>query len=424
MTLWRYRAIEFSSPGEGHIRHRGELAGASAAEVRASLRRVGLHVIDVRQVRRGGSADKTSIVRCSRFLRAIRDRFHAHLRRRRQRVRGEVYDSLATMLESGLPLLDAIDTLTQSGRRGSTRSQSMLVQLREKLRDGASMADSMTGEGGWFDSVEIAIVESAQRSGQLAQALRRLAQRSERSGELEQKLLGALSYPFLVLLVGLGVVIFLSVRTLPDLVGLLESAMIDPPLLTKIVMAFGAFLTDHWILVLGAFLGGMGVAAAAPAIIAQLPESGRAVLRHFRPRLLRQIAIADFSVQFAELTGSGIPVVESLRTLAPTCRSADLQRQLIEASVRVERGEDLMSAMSDEYWFDAEFRRLLDLGQNTGELDQLLVRLGGRTRRQAERSIGRFAALLEPTVILMLAAMVGVVVLSAILPLTRLQEIL
>ena len=96
----------------------------------------------------------------------------------------------------------------------------------------------------------------------------------------------------------------------------------------------------------------------------------------------------------------------------------------MSAADRVERGEELAEAMDDEIWFDAEFRRLLAIGQSTGELDSLLERIGQRYARQAKRLIDRLAALLEPCVILTLAVLVGLVVMAAILPLLRLQEVL
>ena len=101
-----------------------------------------------------------------------------------------------------------------------------------------------------------------------------------------------------------------------------------------------------------------------------------------------------------------------------------MARQLHTAADRVERGDELAAAMDDEHWFDGEFRGLLAIGQATGELDSLLERIGRRYARQAERLIDRLAALLEPSVILTLAVLVGLVVMAAILPLLRLQEVL
>jgi type II secretory pathway component PulF len=137
------------------------------------------------------------------------------------------------------------------------------------------------------------------------------------------------------------------------------------------------------------------------------------------------LIVARFAQVLAELLRSGVPVVEALRVLAPTFSTASgFAVSIRGAAERIERGEDLAQALDDERWFDAEFRRLLDVGQAAGDLDQLLMRIAERYGRHARRLIDRLAALLEPVVILLLALMVGAVVMAAVLPLLRLREML
>jgi general secretion pathway protein F len=104
--------------------------------------------------------------------------------------------------------------------------------------------------------------------------------------------------------------------------------------------------------------------------------------------------------------------------------AAPLSRAITSAAKAVERGEPLDDALADTDWFDAEFRALLKAGQTSGELDAMLERLAERETRRATRLIGRFAALLEPTVILCLVALVGLIALAALLPLIKMKEIL
>ena len=122
----------------------------------------------------------------------------------------------------------------------------MLVQVREALRGGESLAQAMQDHASWFDPTEIAMVDAAQHGGTLPEVLRSLTERHERSDELTSKLAGALTYPAIVTLIGLGVVVFLSVRTLPQLVQILTDAGIPTPALTERVMAFGSFLYHWW----------------------------------------------------------------------------------------------------------------------------------------------------------------------------------
>ena len=421
MSVWRYTAIEL---GSAHVsrKRRGEVAGESAAEVRASLRRIGLQVIDLRQTR---SAARDAVNGLAGSVTgALGNSAGRYLRQRRRHERAELYDSLATMLDSGLPLLEAVDTVIGSTRRRRSSLRSMLVQVREELRSGLSLGQAMTRHHSWFDPSEVAMVRAGQHGGTLSEVLTTLAERHERSGELTNRLVSALAYPAIVALVGIGVVVFLSVRTLPSLTQILTDNGIEVPALTRNVMALGQLLAGSWLLLiigLLAVLIGMPLAGGlARRLAVRLPTW----VQRLRPKVLRRMAVAQVSLQLAELLRTGVPMVEAIRVLAPTTTAGGLRRRLRSAADLLERGEELSAALNDDQWFDSEFRRLLDIGQTSGELEVLLERIGHRYTRQATRLIDRLTALLEPVVILTLALLVGLVVMAAILPLLRLQEIL
>ncbi|MEE9128655.1 MAG: type II secretion system F family protein [Phycisphaerales bacterium] len=438
MTVWRYTAVPLQRAAQASAR-RGELAGESAAEVRASLRRIGLQVIDLRPLRRNATDPVTQnqLAWLRELHGSIRSSIEGHVRGRRHE-RAELYDALATMLDSGLPLLEAVDTIIGCTKRHRCAVRSMLVQVREQLRGGSSLAEAITAHRSWFDASEVAMIEAGQLSGTLTRVLRTLAERHERSGELSNKLIGALAYPTIVAMVGLGVVIFLSVKTLPDLTRILTHAGIETPALTAKVMALGQFLAGHWLAIIVLAVGFLVGLTVLSGLMAQRQIHWPDWLRRLYPKVLRRIAVAQVSLQLAELLRAGVPVVDALRVLAPTSSGGgsrsggggegggggSLARQLHTAADRVERGDELAAALDDEHWFDGEFRQLLAIGQATGELDSLLERIGRRYARQAERLIDRLAALLEPSVILTLAVLVGLVVMAAILPLLRLQEVL
>jgi len=451
--MWRYRAVPLKRNATSAAVQAGELHGDSAADVRASLRRVGMQVIDLKPVR---SRTRLENVRAdfnasiaSSLLHDIRAKFQGHLCRRRQPVKAELYDSLATLLESGLPLLEAMQTIGQPcdsrSERDDSRSTSiprrspwfrfmgngayrtMLTDMRQQLRSGRSLGSAMAAHPSWFDPAEIAMVNAGQHAGTLPIVLRSLAERLERSGELSGKLASALAYPMVITMVGLGVTVFLSVKTLPDLVGILSSLKLEPPALTSKIMAIGQFIAGYWFLLLIASPLLLTVLLAARAIVQRLGWGETRLtqwMKRLHPLVLRRLAVARLCEQLAQLMRSGVPITEALRVLSPTARGKGLAGVLSRAAERIEEGEEVAAALDDPYWFDPEFRRLLEVGQAGGELDQLLTRLADRYSRQSRRLIDRLASLLEPAVILMLAALVGVVVMAAVLPLLKLQEVI
>lgn len=438
MTIWKYTAIPLSTGVTASAATTGELAGESASEVRAALRRIGLQVIELKPQRRSRSrADTSTSTTVPGDLRiALTRTFVRQLRARRRHERAELYDSVATMLESGLPLLEAVDAIVSSTKSRRSPLRSMLVQLRENLRGGTSLAESMAQHPSWFDPCEIAMVRAGQHGGTLPAVLKTLAERHERSGELSHKLISALTYPMIVTMVAVGVVVFLSVKTLPTLASILIDGGVEVPALTAGVMWFGQFLAAWWWLLAIIALATIVLAPVMVNVVArrpvspgldrtrgESPASGLWISR-LHPRVMRRMAISRLSLQMAELLRAGVPMVDALRVLAPTMPGLLLREQLLRAAVAVEHGEDISQALCDEHYFDAEFRRLLDIGQTTGELDSLLERVGLRYARQAARLIDRLSAILEPVVIITLATGIGVVVIAAILPLLRIREVL
>lgn len=304
----------------------------------------------------------------------------------------------------------------------------MLLSVRERVRGGASLDEAAGQHPDWFDPIEIALVQAGAQSGELAPVLRKLSEEHQRAGELGRRLTGALMYPFIVALAGLAVVIFLSVKTLPDLVTILEQAKIEPPGLTLWVMGIGQLLfRGWWIILLTVVVVVLLLALRSVIMLRWRTTQGRSRTAPRRwtlqPLVVRRIAVAGFARRFAELLRAGIPAVEALRILDPTLPQM-LRASIQSARQQLEQGHTLAAALNDPRYFDTEFSRLLEIGQTAGELDHLLEEIGGRYERQARRLIDQLAALLEPVVLLVLAVFVGLVVMAGILPLLKLQEVI
>lgn len=415
MTLWRYVAI----PLEGQAAHKplsGLLSAASHTEAGESLRRIGLQPLRLRRARRRSDSALNGIGPSGHGVvvgvRQISDQW---LRTRRTARRAELIDSLATMLSAGLPLPDALLTASRSTRSRSL--QQCLAGMRESLGDGDSLGRAMAAHAGWFDGVECAMVAAAEASGELSQALRSIGTRLDRRATGASRLLAILAYPALVLCVGFGVVVFLGTRTLPELATILTSAGIPLPRLTSIVMAISAWLAAWgWSVALGAAV----LAIAWTPLCRRLPERVRRTMR-VRVRLARTIAVGAASRTLADLLGAGVPLVEAIRITAPSTPSS-LAHALRSAADAVERGSDLSCAFDDPHWFNAETIRVLDLAQTAGDLGTALAQLADRNERRADRAMTLLASMLEPALIVLLAGLVGLVVMSAILPILRLQE--
>lgn len=434
MVAWRYIALDRAGGGRG-ARRTGRIEASTIVQARAALRGEGMQVIDVRPARR-----RDGVSAGDRLIGAWRDRWHRHLRARRAAARAEMLDGLATLMNAGVPLHEAIGTLAHDeGSPGAERGMeprrgpaaSMLALVHERLKSGASLALAAGEHPDWFDPIDVAVIEAGQHAGTLPQAMAAMAERSHEGDELRRRLIGSLAYPMLVLLVAVAVSMFLSVRTLPQVAALLQNARVPVPKLTVAVMACGRFLVDRGFIIALALplacLAAIGLGSIVPRLDVPALAPIRAATRRLRrglPEVGRTLAAGDLSLRLSLLLRSGVAAVESLRIAARAAGSKRFAAHLRRAADDIERGEELSAAMSDPDWFDPEYRRLLDIGQASGELPDLLEQIGRRLQRRAKRRMDRLTRLLEPAAILLLAALVGTVVMAAILPLARLRDIL
>ena len=432
MSVWRYEAVDLRDPARP-VERRGELAAPSAAEARAALRGVGLQVLSLREDRPARSRPGRDLRRArpaggdEQAAAARETALDRWLRGRRAQSRADLVDSMATLLRTGVPLAEALDTIASAGDALPRSLRRAVVAAREDVRSGMSLSAALARHPSWFDRTEVAAVEAAQVGGTLPETLARLAERHGRGARLAQRVAAALAYPAVVACAALAVSAFLATRTLPELAAILENARVAVPGLTRAVIAAGGGLARWWPAILVAAAGiALALAAGIPMLAARLPDGARDRLDRMLPLVVRRIAVAGALRRVSELLESGVPLVEALRVAAPAHggATAGLAAALRGAASSIERGGDASSSLGSPAWFDAELRRLVAVGEAGGELGRVLAEVATRRERQAARLVDRLAALLEPAAIVLLAALVGTVAMAAVLPLVRLQEVL
>ncbi len=413
MTVWRYEAVALDRTARESVS--GVVPAAGRADARAALRRIGLQalVLEPLDAEKGDEARLGGVGWLNRL--GARDVMTRVKRSRRVARRAELADSIATMLDAGMTLAEALSTASRATR--DRRMRVMLISVERAISSGEGLGMAMRSRRGWFDDAECALVEAGHRSGELAAAWRTIGARLERRAQTAGRLVGVAAYPVLVACVSVVVVAFLGTRTLPELAKILEEAGVAVPRLTAVVMMVGGGIAKWgWLL---------GVSAACVGVVVARGMRGplRGVRECVRPRVMVALRVARASRTVADLLGAGVPLADALRVTAPTS-GRSLGGALLEAATGVERGEDLATAFGNERWFDAEAKRVLGLAQATGDLAPALSRLADRWERRAQRAIDGLARAAEPALILALAAVVGTIVMAAVLPLIRLQEVL
>ena len=408
MAVFSYKAIET----ETGKKRTGELTADSAFQVRTALRRMGLQAQSVQVVKsRSKLKDNTS-------LDSLRERF---LRSRRRQSIIEFYENLATLLSSGSAVVPSLDILASSARksRGKSAMGTMCRQMAETVRGGANLADAMSQQPDWFNSIDVALVRSGQQSGLLEQSLTDLADMHSQSDALKHKLVGVLTYPAILLLAGLGVVIFLVTVPIPQLAAALQDSGKDLPTSTQLLLNVGTTLRDYWwvfILMIPVFI----------TLFIIIFSSRMAALLRLRMPLLGSLVsktqLASFCSILERLLAGGIPLTEAVQLATPTIRNAALCSVFRSVPRQLADGKSLADPLRASGLFDPVFCRVLEIGVESGELPAMIGTIGRRYAMISRRLIDRFSTLLEPIVIIILATAIGFVVYATIMPMLEMTQ--
>lgn len=376
----------------------GTLIADSPAAGRQRLREQGLWIVAFAPVRRRPP---------SRLLARWRGR----------RARDEVAEAaryLALLLRAGVPLAEALDVLTQRTYGRLTR---VLKSVRDRITSGQSLAEALAEHPGWFDSLMISAVRVGELTGSLAETLADLAESLETQEKLRGQLTQALTYPLILCVLGLGVVLFLMTHVIPQLMGVLTAAGRELPASTRLLKSASDFMLGHWMALLMAT-----TAAVTACLLAYHSERGKRFLHTAQLRvpvlgdLIAKALVARFAQQMAVLLKTGVPFLEAVRTVAKLTPHRVLRGELAALGTSIEGGRDVSTSVTGSRVFPLVVVHLLAVGQDAGELPTMLAQLKMGYETEVRLSLQKFVAVLEPLLIVLLAGGIGFVVFACLMP--------
>jgi general secretion pathway protein F len=328
---------------------------------------------------------------------------------------------LAGLVGAGLPLERALTAL--SDEADSTAQRDLVAHLRAEVNAGAPFARALASAPREFDDVYRAVVAAGEESGALGVVLERLADDLEERQALRAKLLGAALYPAIVSLIAFVMVIFLVTYVVPQVASVFTSNKRALPWLTTAMLGLSAFVRQWgWALVLGA-LGGaatLGMALKQPAFRERfdaawlrLPLVGR---------VSRGYNAARFAGTLAMLANAGVPILKALQAAAETLANRALRADALDALVQVREGAPLASALASKKRFPGLLAMFARLGEQTGQLPQMLDRAARQLNGEVQRRAMALATILEPLLIVLMGGMVMLIVLAVLLPIIQLNS--
>lgn len=329
---------------------------------------------------------------------------------------------LATLLGAGLELDRALDVMIDVSDKEAMRR--MLANLQDHIRGGAALSDAMVTQGSVFSSLYLNLVRAGEAGGALDPTLQRLANYLERAAELRETVKSALVYPaVLITVAALSVVVLLTV-VLPEFSQLFEDMGATLPLATQIVMALGEFLKGYgWVIVVLAVI-----------LIASLRRQLTDPDRRYRwdstllkiplvSELIVKLEVARFSQTLGALLTNGVPLLGALKIVKETLNNQVLAENLDQVSESLKRGGGLAQPLAEAQLFPRHAIHLLRVGEETGNLDDMLLKIADVYDKEVQLTIKRLLALLEPALILGLGAIVAAIILSILLAILGINDL-
>jgi general secretion pathway protein F len=287
------------------------------------------------------------------------------------------------------------------------------------------MADALAEHPGWFSDLYVNMVRAGQATGNLDVVFTRLADYLQAQRALRRKVVSALTYPAMMVAIGVIVVSILMTLVVPKITGMLLDTGQTLPVPTQVLIAVSNGFKNYW------WAGLLAIAAVSFLFerIYTRSDTGRLIIDRNLLRLpvlgdlLRKQAVARFTHTLSTLLRSGVPVVSSLEITRNVVGNKVLANATEHIRVRILEGTDIATPLRATNAFPAVVSYMVSVGEQSGELEQMLDRIGAAYDEEIQISTERLTAILEPIMIVILAVVVGYIVISIVLPILKVGQI-
>lgn len=327
---------------------------------------------------------------------------------------------LSNLLDSGLTMLNALDVLIEQ-----TGSQSIIVTirlLRDDIRDGTTFSQALKKHPKIFNSLYVNMVASGEVSGSLESVLARLADFLEKDEELLSKVRASMAYPAVMAIVGCVTVFILLTFVAPRLTEVFMDMGQALPLLTKILLIVSNFLSKFWLFII------IGIVIIA-GLFKRWAESseGRKIFDEQKLKLpvfgafILKTEIARFGRTLGTLVANGVPIIDALGVTTAIVQNVILRDELDKARGEVIQGSPLSKALKTQKHFPAMLVNMIAVGEESGALERSLLKVADTYDTEVDASVKIFTSLIEPSLILSLGIIVGLIVVAMLLPIFQLN---
>lgn len=401
MALYRYKALD----GEGK-RQEGEFDAVTLEAATAQLQERGLIIVKL------DLAEAISSAGLRRFFQ--RDGLS-------NRQLTQFTQQLATLLGASQPLEKSLGILLR--QPGNSKGTQLIERVRDRVKAGRTLSAAMSEEKGQFSPLYLSLVRAGEAGGALSDTLAQLADYLERAQALRGEVANALIYPAFLLVGVLGSVVLLLAYVVPQFIPIFNGLGIPVPEITRAILWIGQFLGDYGLYLLFGSIG-MGI-----ILLNRLRERDyrlawdrRLLSVRWLGNLLQLLETARLARTIGTLLRQGVPLLAALGLGREVCKNRAVQHALGRSAERVKNGGVLSVALESEKVLPELALQMIQVGEEAGQLDQMLLKIADVFDTEAKRGIDRVLAALVPTLTLVMATLVAFIMLAIMLPLMSLTS--
>jgi type IV pilus assembly protein PilC len=349
-------------------------------------------------------------------------------RRRRALFRGfkqkeltQFTQQLAVLIDAGLPLVKSLQILGNQMKPGYLKD--VVIEVREDVESGSPLSDALAKHPRVFDKLFVNMVKAGEAGGVLDDTLARLAEFREKAETLRRKVISASIYPAFVLTIAAIVVIGVMVFIVPSFDKVYKDLKVSLPPITQLLRNFSNFMISNWSILLGCVVGLFVVFT-----IVIKTSAGKLLMDRMKLKLpvfgmiARKSAVAKFARTLGTLLKSGVPILEALNIVKNTIGNEAVSRAVADVHDAVREGESMAAPLQDSKIFDEMVVNMVNVGEETGELDSMLLKIADIYDSEVDTLVSGLIRLLEPMLILILGVIVGFIVIALFMPMVGLIQ--
>jgi len=328
---------------------------------------------------------------------------------------------LATLLGAGVTLVEALTALVDQVEKEKLKR--IISDVKQNVNEGRSLGDALAAHEKVFGSLYVNMVRSGEHSGALDAVLLRLAEFTENQSKLQQKIIGTMTYPAIMMVVGVGILTLLMVVVIPKVTKIFTTMKATLPITTRILIWASTFLQNWWFIIfplLFAIIFGLTSYFRSP--------KGKPVWDRFALRapifgsLLRLLAISRFSRTLATLLKSGVPLLIAMDITKAVMTNSVLAAVVEKARDAIREGESIATPIKRSGEFPPLVYHMIAIGERSGQLEDMLLSVADSYENQVNVRIGALTSMLEPILTVFMGVIIAFVAFSVLMPILQVNS--